>query len=248
MDRTMHDLTFPTAPITAAVLVIVLGVPAYGGSVNVHKVIQPIVMETQATSTWTTEDEPCYPFACPLGIAPPLMLPSADGLASVGFEPAFAYRARILFGTSDLPHHFTHATLALNATSVVNTANLASPLMTTFETSLADPSPQPWFLRGVLHQDVDTRQITVSSHRVDGFDNSQLQGMVTGSTQNGPGFSLRIDVTANVNKWLQDWPKRNQTPLHGFVLMGQNESLVLGITSVVTYQAQLEFDIDESDQ
>jgi hypothetical protein len=236
-----------------AAFTLMLVAPACGDTVSVHKVVQPAIVETIIVSTWDlTGDVQCYPFACPFGILPAALVKPSSGLAFVGLEhycnPTlfFMYRGRILFNTGDLPHHFKSATLVLNAQSVENTALASSPLSLTFETSLAAPSPEPLFFWAVSREDLDLKRVTAISHPPDGFDNSSLQGVVTGTVQDKGSFNFTIDVTANVNNWVQDWPNRNQTPLRGFIL-AEPILTVACTTAMATYQVQLEFDIDEPD-
>jgi hypothetical protein len=110
------------------------------------------------------------------------------------------------------------------------------------------PSPQVFLPQAVLEEDLDLRRVTASSHPDNSaFDDSILQSQVTASVQDTGSFHFRIDITSNANKWVQDWPNRNQTPLHGFVLRGPDESLVVADLNITlfSYKAQLEFEIDE---
>ncbi|HEY1472719.1 MAG TPA: hypothetical protein VGF53_01390 [Pseudolabrys sp.] len=237
-----------------AAFTLMLVAPAHGDSVRVHKVVQPVIVETIIVSTWdVTGDVECYPFACPFGILPAALVKPSTGLAFVGLEHycnptlVFFYRGRILFNTGDLPHHFKSATLVLNAQSVENTALASSPLSRMFETSLAAASPEPLFFWAVSREDLDLKRVTAISHPPDGFDNSGLQGLVTGMVQDNGSFNFTIDVTANVSNWVQDWPSRNQTPLRGFILAEPILTVDCN-TTLATYQVQLKFEIEEPDR
>ncbi len=237
-------------PVTiSAAIVLAFAAPAHGETVRVHKIVQPVVVDTSVITSMY-DDLSCFPFTCPFGILPIGLKP--PGLIFVGFEHfqsgGFVYRGRVLFNTGDLPHQFKSAALVLNGVSFGNSGNLSNPLARTFETSQAEPSPQVFLPQAVLEEDLDVRRVTASSHPANSaFDDSILQSQVTASVQDTGSFHFRIDVTANANKWLQNWANRNQTPLHGFVLLGPDETLVVPDfnTTLFSYQVQLEFEIDE---
>jgi hypothetical protein len=237
--------------------------PARGDTVRVQKTVVPIVAETITMNAV----EPISglkvsgPFNCPF----PLQSPDAEptkGQILIGFEPgsaafsdgcfqhfARAHRGVVLFTTHDLPHHFKSATLVLGADTIHNSSSFPRPFSAIFETSVT--TPQARFFAARRQVDLDSGRTTVNSHTSasDGFDNSSLQRPVTGSVQDEGTFNFRIDVTANVNNWLLDWPKRDQTPLRGFVFVSADESLPdngnVGLS--VSYLVTLEFEIDEPD-
>jgi hypothetical protein len=237
--------------------------PVHADTVHVQKTVTPIVAETITMNAveLISERTVSGPFNCPFPPQSPDAEPT-QGQILIGFEPgsaafsdgcfqhfARAHRGVVLFTTHDLPHRFKSATLVLRADTIHNSSFFPRPFSAIFETSVA--TPQVRFLATRRQVDLDSGRATVNSHtsRLDGFDDSSLQRPVTGSVQDEGTFNFSIDVTANVNNWLLDWPKRGQTPLRGFVFVSADESLPdngnVGLS--VAYLVTLEFEIDEPD-
>jgi hypothetical protein len=237
--------------------------PVHADTVRVQKTVTPVVAETITMNDVAVISARTVsgPFNCPFPPQSPDAEPT-QGQILIGFEPgsaafsdgcfqhfARAHRGVVLFTTHDLPHHFKSATLVLNPDTIHNSTLFPRPFSAIFETSVA--TSQARFLATRRQVDLDSGRATVNSHtsRPDGFDDSSLQRAVTGSVQNEGTFGFRIDVTANVHNWLLDWPKRDQTPLRGFVFVSADESLPddgnVGFS--VSYVVTLEFEIDEPD-
>jgi hypothetical protein len=174
-------------------------------------------------------------------------------------------RGNIFFRTRDVPHHFTTATLVLKAES----SNSSDPNAKVPFSGIYELAPG-FGLNGDTEYDEAADQFTSSldlGPQFEAIDATFLDfdpasyttpflvpfppppypnGRVIEAT--GP-FDFRIDVTANVNAWIKDWANRNQTPLHGFYLVGTDEHFPYSDNRalLVTYTATLEFDIDEPD-
>lgn len=266
MTRATWTLSWPIISAGTAALALVM--PAHGDTVQAQKIVPPAVAET--ITLHVEKSVSTFP-SCQVPAIPPTARPT-NGRVVVGFEHAsgfvnpqcglffaYAYRGELLFRTNELPAQFKSATLVLKAeSSKIRDINFPRPFSSIFETSFAIPPQQArFFSSALLHEDSDTRRVTLNQFADvalrESFDNSGLQAQVTGTVQDKGSFNFRVDVTENVNKWVQDWPDRNQTPLRGFVLIGLDESMPSDnlpgdAALVVTYEGHLEFEIDELDR
>jgi hypothetical protein len=185
---------------------------------------------------------------------------------------ALASRGMVLFKTEDIPHHFKSATLVLFAeddTNVDDPVALAThiPFLGIFETppgrnvfSRADVQFYP--SDGIVTSGEDRSNDLFEPFGPIGVDPElQLNNAVAfpfpfppypngAVLERTDRFSFRIDVTNPVRKWVADWPHRNDTPLHGFILVGTDESLPhdQNRSAQITYIVWLEFEIDEPDR
>jgi hypothetical protein len=232
--------------------------PLHADTVHVRKTVVPVVAQTV---TMNSVADVSYRTNCPMPVLSPDAEP-AMGTILIGFEAgsalfpdecfqhfARAYRGVPLFATTDLPHQFKSATLVLAAQIAHNASFFTKPFASIFETSVA--TPLATFFAARRQVDPDSGRATVNSHAAatDGFDDGALQKLVTGPVQDKGSFNFRIDVTANVNSWLKDWPNRDKTPLRGFVFVSADENLfdVSNFAFSVSYLATLEFEIDDPD-
>jgi len=182
-----------------------------------------------------------------------------------------ASRGMVLFKTDDIPHHFKSATLVLLAEDDnVDPSVLAAlpPFFGIFET----PPGRNVFSRADVVQFYPPDGIVTSvedrtKDQLDPFGpagvDPELQlnnavafpfpfppypnGAVLERTNQ---FDFRIDVTKSVGGWVADWLHRNDSPFHGFILVGRDERTEVheGESLQITYTAYLEFEIDEPDR
>ena len=246
----------------------------HADTVGVQKTIMPFVAQSTFIAASDFSFWSCFPATCDnvvfddTGVGPrsagePAL---ADGQIRVGFKHFYdsgtrpcncwvygaeAYRGTALFRTRDLPHHFKSATLVLTATtSNTSDPNAKTPFLAIFR---QDFVPYPLAI-GDVQFDPATGRTTANLQHLGLFaiapvDTDLGPPFIPGKiVETGP-FSFRLDVTALANGWLQDWPKRNLTPLHGFTLVGFDESLPNQSNNAlqVTYAVTLEFDIDDPD-
>jgi hypothetical protein len=218
------------------------------------------------------------PFADALfeGGIPQLTSPP-DGSFVVGFQNAYdpgtdpcncswfiawAYRGVVLFKIDDIPPHFTKATLVLTTGSALSSdPSFNVPFSGIFETSIATP---PMFASGGVRSNTADKSVTAVNDAgifLPIVGDPSLQHALIKNFPPPPypsapvleektPFNYRIDVTPSVNNWFADWANRRKTPLRGFILVGRDESLpqTSNSTLLITYEAHLEFDIDEPDR
>jgi hypothetical protein len=180
---------------------------------------------------------------------------------------SFAYRGEIDFNTFEIPHQFVSATLVLRAVAGAHDSshafsdNLVTQL---FEVAPGFPLvahdnliPVPPFAGMTLNIAFGATgdRITVVEQQPAGFGPigpNRLATLGNPLVTRVGGRDYRIDVTDRVQKWVADWGNRGQHPLHGFVLVGSDETVPTdGNTNAqlwVMYQATLEFDVDEPDR
>ncbi|HEX4557178.1 MAG TPA: hypothetical protein VH249_24520 [Xanthobacteraceae bacterium] len=251
-----------------------LAAETHGDTVRVKKTVMPFVAQSTFIFAADFSFWSCFPATCDnvvfdaTGVGPqsagePAL---ADGQIRVGFEhfydsgtkpcncwsySAHAYRGTALFRTRDIPHHFKSATLVLTATaSHASDPNAKTPFLAIFR---QDVVPYPLAV-GDVQFDPATGRTTATLRHLGQFAlapvDTDLGPPFTASkiVETGP-FSFRLDVTAVANGWLQDWPNRNLAPLHGFTLVGVDESLPTQSNNALqaTYAVTLEFDIDDPD-
>jgi hypothetical protein len=183
---------------------------------------------------------------------------------------AWAYRGTVLFKIDDIPHHFTSATLVLKAQNVDfvsplpdGVKNVMVPLTGIFDTSAALSVPL-MFPGGSTRLNPEDGSLTAVSDAEKFLPvaldptlqhpfiaNFPAPPYPSGAvTEKSESFNYRIDVAKPINAWFADWLNRDQTPLRGFILVGANESLPQDSNTslLITYEAHLEFDIDEPDR
>jgi hypothetical protein len=231
-------------------------------------------MPTVAVTTWVNNhhgdgDSIFQGSSIPTLTQPPL------GSFAVGFQYAFdpdaswysawAYRGTVLFKIADIPPHFTKATLVLTVGQALSSdPSFNVPFTGIFETATTLLLPPVFASAGVRLSTTNPRLTVVSAAGTFlpvASDPSLQQHPVIAHFPSPPypkgamvqettPFNYRIDVTTPVNNWFALWPTRGQTPLRGFVLIGTDESLpqTSNSTLLISYSAQLEFDIDEPDR
>jgi hypothetical protein len=246
----------------------------HGDTVGVRKTIMPFVAQSTFIATWDFSFWSCFPAICYsatfLETGPPSPVPDgsaavADGEIRVGFAYSYdagtkpcncwaylanAYRGTVLFRTGDIPHHFKTATLVLTA----KTVNSSDPgFKNPFSIFRQDSVPYPLAI-GYIRFDPATGRTTAMLRHLGQFSPAALDTdlgppFTPSKIEESADFSFRIDVSSVANSWVQDWPNRNLTPLHGFTLVGFDESLPTesNVALQFTYAGTLEFDIDDPD-
>jgi hypothetical protein len=179
---------------------------------------------------------------------------------------SFAYRGEIDFNTFEIPHQFVSATLVLHAVAAAHQFHEFSENIFTqmFEVTPNLPFvahddliPIPPFAGMTLNIRFGATgdRTTVVEQQPNGFGPigpNRLATLGNPLVQRVGDTDYRIDVTDRVRKWVLDWANRDKHPLHGFVLVGSDETVPTdGQTNAqlwMMYQATLEFDVDESDR
>jgi hypothetical protein len=264
----------PLARLAGATLMTLgLAAAAHADTVRVKKTVMPFVAQSTFIGVGNFSFWSCFPATCDTfvfdatGVGPqPTNLAASAGQIIVGFRYRYdsgtrpcncwtysdnVFRGTVLFRTRDIPHHFKSATLVLTATSSNATiAGAKTPIQGIFR---QDSLPYAWARGDVLLDPATGRTTAFLDHQgpflPGGLDTDLGPPFVPGKIDETGPFSFRLDVTSLAESWLQDWPNRTLTPLHGFTLVGFDESLPNESNDALqaTYAVTLEFDIDDPD-
>ncbi len=244
-------------------------------TVRVHKVVHPLIAATEFAQR--SDENDCFYVSCLDPLTTGLPPPGKGGVITVGYDFAshddgccngysdVVNRGSVLFRTRDIPHDFKAATLVLKAV----TTNSSDPGAKVPFGGIYEWAPD-FPLRGDTRYDAKLDQFTTTLNLADQFNAADISfadldpanyatpfllpfppppypsGRVIEETA---PFNFRIDVTANVKAWIQDWKNRNKVELHGFYFVGTKELYPYSANEalLVTYLVTLEFAIDEPD-